>query len=85
MIDFIDIKLRKVKEILKLETREGRGAKTKNLSPYCIILQSLINQETEKAKIIFKNRQRTYNIFIPDEIELPESIINDKKNSNPFL
>ena len=47
LIDFIDIKLRKVKEILKLETREGRGAKTKNLSPYCIILQSLINQETE--------------------------------------
>lgn len=76
LMNSFNIKIRRVKEILELETSEGRGAKTRNLSPYDIVLQSLINQETEKLKKFFKTEPMKCKIFVPEEIEFPEDFFN---------
>ena len=75
LMNYFNIEIRRLKEILELETSEGRGANTKNLSPYYIVLQSLINKETEKLKKFFMSKPMKYKIFVPEEIEFPKDFL----------
>jgi ppGpp synthetase/RelA/SpoT-type nucleotidyltranferase len=67
-----------LRKIIDTETKAGRGSATLNLSPYAIILQSLINQEKEKFEGVFKNGVRLRNkVFVPSEIDLSSVAIED--------
>ena len=61
-------------QILKDETEKGRGTKTLNLSPFGIIIQSLLNQEKEKIFNYLTSDENNFKIFIPGEINLPEHV-----------
>ncbi len=70
----VDIKINRLREILDEETKIGRGVKTLNLSPYGIIIQSLLNQETEKLLCFLSSEPKRFKIFIPQEIDIPTHV-----------
>ena len=55
------------KDLLE-EIKQGRGNHTLNLSPYLIILQTLINQQTSKVTSHIKKDNKKM-ILIPSEID----------------
>jgi len=80
----VGINLRRLKEILHAETSEGRGSELKNLSPYGVIVQSVMMHETEKFATYLEKTEAGSPFFIvfPRELDIPERIrlINtDKK------
>ena len=77
LIQSLKIDLVRLREILTLETEEGKGAKTLNLSPYEIVTQALIYRETIKVKEYLMADSAKHKIFIPDEIELPDPFKKD--------
>jgi hypothetical protein len=77
----LDISLEELRVIIDKETMESRGTKTLNLSPYGIIVQSVINQTPEKIKSFLSIYSRDFKLFIPKEVELPPDLdALDKKN-----
>lgn len=75
-----DIKLSKLTKIIEAETIASRGTKTLNLSPYGIIIQSIINQEPSVFVNAFKHSHKikTNRIFIPSEVTLPSEELENK-------
>jgi len=69
---FFKIDLVLLKKILDAETNKNRGVSTLNLSPYSVILQSIINQEQTIFESGFKtnNNKKVKGFFIPREIDL---------------
>ncbi len=66
-----------LKNILLVETKEKLGINSLNLSPFAIVIQSLLNQETEKInKILVNSKDKRLSIFIHKEIDIPESLDN---------
>lgn len=62
------------------ETKQGRGNLTLNLSPYLVILQTLINQQTNTVNNHIKKDNKK-KILIPQEIDITKIIANiDGKN-----
>jgi len=74
LIQKVDIDLDRLNEVIRTETSLGRGARTLNLSPYLSIVQSLFNQEAQKMSRYVTGRERRFKIFLPREIQLPESL-----------
>ncbi len=77
----LKLSINDLRVILTKETAEGRGAKTLNLSPYCIIVQSIINQNPNKITAFLKSSFTDFRILIPREVDLQpeiESIQTDR-------
>lgn len=68
---FFQIDLEFIRRILEKETKDNRGVLTLDLSPYGIIIQSLINQEPKVFEAAFKKNVNGYSkgFFLPDEID----------------
>ncbi len=64
------IDLKQLKTIIDAETAVHRGVKTLDLSPYGIIIQSIINQNPVLFESVFKNEHKIKfnSIFLPSEI-----------------
>ncbi|MEP2239035.1 MAG: hypothetical protein ABJI22_11790, partial [Maribacter sp.] len=79
-----NLDLDKLEKYLETETLKGAGTKTLNLSPYLIILQSIINQNPRIVKSFMTRRSsKNYNpkLFFPAELDLTKikgSIVADK-------
>jgi len=71
LLESFNITISKLNSVLQIETNENRGAKILNLSPYGCILQSILNQESEKVKKTIENKTSKHSIFFPEEVELP--------------
>jgi ppGpp synthetase/RelA/SpoT-type nucleotidyltranferase len=56
--------------ILSSETKEGRGVNIRDLSPYNIIVQSIIYQNAASFENYLKNKKGSFKIFLPSEIDL---------------
>jgi ppGpp synthetase/RelA/SpoT-type nucleotidyltranferase len=71
----VNIHLDEVVKCVNAETGVGRGVNTKNLPPYLIIIQSLINSNNTSFKkyVTTKKPERAFKILIPSEIEIPPS------------
>lgn len=69
---FFRISTADLSEILDSETKEKKGILTLNLSPYGIIIQSIINQRRNIFEEGFKrkNNKKVEGFFIPSEIDL---------------
>ncbi|MGD9506523.1 MAG: hypothetical protein AB7W37_16565 [Syntrophobacteraceae bacterium] len=74
LIRAVGIDVESLRKILLEETHLGRGAKTLNLSPYCSIIRSLLNQAFDKMEKYLTGPDRKFKVFIPREVELPSSL-----------
>lgn len=67
---------------LSRETAQGRGTNIENLSPYCVIIQSLIYQDDPKLKEYLTVRNSAqFKVFLPSEIVIPSSYGKITKSS----
>jgi ppGpp synthetase/RelA/SpoT-type nucleotidyltranferase len=82
LLKAFEISLPILKEIIEAENALHRGVKTLNLSPYGIIIQSIINQKPAFVEKVFKSgyKFRTKGILLPPEVSLNKiTIENDSK------
>jgi len=76
--------LNEIEDCLIADTAKGRGTNTLNLSPFLIVLQSIINEKPKKVNAFMKRRSRgKYNpkLFLPKEIDtskIDKNIVEDK-------
>ncbi|MBT9547790.1 MAG: hypothetical protein IV090_20540 [Candidatus Sericytochromatia bacterium] len=79
LLKLLDLNSDILAKILIDESKAGRGKSILNLSPYGIIIQSIIHQKPDvilnalSARNTGQRRRRFPKIFIPDEIDLPSS------------
>jgi hypothetical protein len=78
LLNYLSQNLDWLKNIIQLETADGRGSNIMNLSPYWIVVQSIIKEMgwVNFLKVIDKNiKKKRGNIFpIIRELERPENI-----------
>ena len=78
LLEQLDVGIKELQELLDKETNSGYGRKTLNLSPYFIILQTVINRNSEKIKK-FMQVDSKYKIPIPSEIDTKELTLKESK------
>jgi hypothetical protein len=66
--------------ILNLETNAGRGVLIRDLSPYNIVVQSIINQKAATIIDYLKFKKGKFKIFLPNEIDLNGIDISESNN-----
>lgn len=76
LLDEIGISMEELKKYINIESDEKRGIHTQNLSPFFIILQSIIYQNPEKIKEFLSRDDTEYRIPFPPEID-PNNINMD--------
>jgi ppGpp synthetase/RelA/SpoT-type nucleotidyltranferase len=79
----LNIGMDELRTMIDRETMEGRGTKTLNLSPYCIVIQSIVYQDPQRVRDFLSTpprHLRNFKLFIPKEIELPEDIAEINKD-----
>lgn len=69
LLYILDIKIDQFPEILKKDSDNGYGFKTKNLSPFLIVIQAIINESSKNIIQFIKEGKKNYKIFIPQEID----------------
>lgn len=75
----LDVTLDELQVFLDAEFKEGRGTQTTNLSPYFIIVQTIINRNPQKVTDFFSDENDTSKIVIPSEITTNEITLTDDK------
>ena len=75
----LKVSVLELQSLLNTESDLGRGVKTLNLSPYFIILQTIINQDPGKLDVFFSSRESHGKIVISDEIDLKSVTLNPEK------
>lgn len=73
LIGSLGISLNRLQEIIAKETDFGKGTKTLNLSPYCTVVQSLVNQEADKVLKYITGPKKEFKIYMSCELEIPET------------
>ena len=74
----LEISFDELDTIIHKENQLNRGSNLLNLSPYLVILQSIINQKPDKIKIFFSNHTDD-KIFISNEIDFQDIQLNPDK------
>jgi ppGpp synthetase/RelA/SpoT-type nucleotidyltranferase len=74
LLSNINKDIKYLEDVLKAERRKGRGPKIINLSPYTIIVQSLINQDADSILKFSQRNSRKFKLLIPKEVEMPTSL-----------
>ena len=69
----VSIDADQLRDLLIQEREEGRGPLTMNLSPYGVIVQTLLNREFDKLSSALARDDARIRILIPEEIDLPPS------------
>jgi ppGpp synthetase/RelA/SpoT-type nucleotidyltranferase len=71
LLEQFQLSLENLTEILDAETANNRGTTTKNLSPFMILLQSIISQnKTQNFRRSLEEKQQLNEIYIPVEINI---------------
>ncbi len=82
LLSSISVTPNNLRNYLEQEMTEGRGARLLNLSPYAIIVQSLLNTVPEKMEYFFNNQDSQFKLYIPDELEVPSQFdVSSDENS----
>lgn len=80
LISALRINSEELRTILKSESQQGRGINTRDLSPYNIIVQSIINQKANSIKEYLNFKKGKFKLFIPNEIILNGIDIRESNN-----
>ena len=83
LLQIIDLDINDLEKYLKTESSERRGNNIKNLSPFSIIIQTIINQNPKKLTDFFSKplipNIKNKKIFISKEINIKDIVINESK------
>lgn len=71
LLEALELKVDRLKEILALEKQSLNGNLPLNLSPYAIIVQSLLHYEKDKMQHLLINNQGKIRVVISSELEFP--------------
>ncbi len=71
LVESLGINLDRLQEIMVKETKLGKGTKTLDLSPYCTIVQSLVNQEPAKVIKYVTGPRREFKVYMSCDLEIP--------------
>lgn len=76
LISAVNIDINRLDEILNNEKDNGRGPLTRNLSPFGVVLQSLLLNEKEKMIDFLKNKNNKskFSVVVPTEIDFPSEV-----------
>lgn len=79
LLESFNLREEQIEEMLKKETSLGRGAGTLDLSPYSVILQTIIYQAPKSFSSAFTadNKHKSKKIFIPKEVDISGMGIED--------
>lgn len=69
LLDEMDITIEELRRYVNIESNEKRGIYTQNLSPFFIILQSIIYRAPEKIREFLSRDDTKYRIPLPSEID----------------
>jgi hypothetical protein len=64
----------RLRDALTHETAAGRGTLLESLSPYGVVVQTLVNREKECFLRLFVDQGSAVRILLSDEIALPPDI-----------
>ena len=70
----MEISVSRLQAILTDEERVGRGPQIQNLSPFGVIVQSLMHREPGATRQLLCSKDRGFAIWIPAEIDLPKGM-----------
>jgi ppGpp synthetase/RelA/SpoT-type nucleotidyltranferase len=76
LLKALGLSVKELEIILAAETGVGKGVKTRDLTPYTIILQSIINQKPDFIKKFDSNTKNRFKIFLPKEVSLGDLVIS---------
>ncbi len=79
LIKLLKIDINTVDVLLKEETKIGRGIYILNLSPYFIVLQTILSKKPEIIENFFADENNKKRIVIPPEIETGSLTLNENK------
>lgn len=74
LLQATQISLAQLTAALAAETADNRGTHTLNLSPYGVIVQSLLFRQTAKMDAYLKAPKVRFKILIPAEVSVPDAI-----------
>ncbi len=74
LIRNLSIDLSILKKVIEEETKLARGCKTLNLSPYGIIVQSLLNQKPDLMSALLSAENSRFKVCLHKELDIPDSI-----------
>ena len=79
LLKIFEIGLPILKEIIEAENALHRGVETLNLSPYGIIMQSIMNQKPKLVQKVFRtgHKLKAKGILLPSEVSLNNITIED--------
>lgn len=79
LLNYFKLDLPDLVRLLTKENELGRGVAVLNLSPYSIILQSIINQRKSAVEFFLSSKYRfkKHKLFIPSELEIAELTIQE--------
>lgn len=80
LLNALKIPVEELRIYLEKENGLGKGTNIRNLSPYNIIVQTLINQSPGHFLQFLKNRKSRFRILVPSEIELNGIDISNSEN-----
>jgi ppGpp synthetase/RelA/SpoT-type nucleotidyltranferase len=79
LLESFNLREEQIEEMVEKETAIGRGTGTLDLSPYSIILQTIIYQAPQSFSSAFTadNKHKSKKIFIPKEVDITGTAIED--------
>jgi hypothetical protein len=86
LVELMNLRIEQLKSALDAEKGKGRGSLTQNLSPYGIVLQTLLNEYPDKFKsALTSHNDRRQKVVIPAELLLPADIDRELCRNAIFL
>jgi ppGpp synthetase/RelA/SpoT-type nucleotidyltranferase len=67
----LDLKPARIAEILDVEEKNGRGAKSLNMSPYGVVMQAIVYHECAKLDAFLNDGAKRGMVMLPSDLELP--------------
>ncbi len=71
LVSSVGVSVSRLRQVLEEEATVGKGAKTLNLSPYGVVVQSLLNREPDLMLQYMSGHGQSFKVFLCDELELP--------------
>ncbi len=68
----LEIPLDDLRRMIDRETTLGRGTATLNLSPFCIIIQTIVNQSPDSIRVFMNLPRSRFKLLLPREVEVPD-------------
>lgn len=69
-----NVSLEDLRRALEVESAAGRGVHYLDLSPYAVVVQTMVNRNREQLLILLRDPKQRNKFFIPAEVDLPAGL-----------